>query len=75
MYIYTEQTAVWCNMKEGVVFILLSFERKKKRKIDIKIKNKFIYLLILNSWCDELSRVGACVIFCGSISSQKHIFF
>ena len=29
--------------------------------------------LILNSWCDELSRVY--VIFCGSISSQKHLFF
>ena len=31
---------MWCNMKARVVFILLSFERKKKRKIDIKIKNK-----------------------------------
>ena len=29
--------------------------------------------LILNSWCDELSRVN--VIFCGSISSQRHLFF
>ena len=31
-------------MKARVVFILLSFERKKKRKIDIKIKNKLFFI-------------------------------
>ena len=35
---------MWCNMKARVVFILLSFERKKKRKIDIKIKNKLFFI-------------------------------
>ena len=40
MYMHTEQTAV-CNMKARVVFILLWFERR--RKIDIKIKNKFFF--------------------------------
>ena len=33
---------MWCNMKARVAFILLSFERKKKRKIDIKIKLFFM---------------------------------
>ena len=33
---------MWCNMKERVVFILLSFERK----IDIKIKNKLCFINI-----------------------------
>ena len=35
---------MWWNMKARVVFILLSFERKKKRKIDIKIKNKLFVI-------------------------------
>ena len=37
---------MWCNMKERVVFILLSFERKMKRKIDIKIKNTLFFINI-----------------------------
>ena len=49
---HTEQTAMWCNMKARVVFILLSFERKKKRKIDIKIKNK---LFVINSMLPGVS--------------------
>ena len=52
VHLCTEQTAVWCNMKARVVFILLSFERKKKRKIDIKIKNK---LFVINSMLPGVS--------------------
>ena len=61
MYAYTEQTAMWCYMKARVVFILLSFERKKIRKIDIKIKIK---LFFINSKLPDVSNckhIHSCV--------------
>ena len=61
MYAYTEQTAVWCNMKARVVFILLSFERKKKRKIDIKIKNKLFFINSKLPGVSNCKHIHSCV--------------
>ena len=45
MYMHnTEQTAVWCNMKARVVFILLSFERKRKEKLTLKLRINYFLL-------------------------------
>ena len=58
---YSEQTAVWCNMKARVVFILLSFERKKKRKIDIKIKNKLFFIKSKLPGVSNCKHIHSCV--------------
>ena len=60
-YAYTEQTAVWCNMKARVVFILLSFERKKKRKIDIKIKNALFFIKSKLPGVSNCKHIHSCV--------------
>ena len=61
MYAYTEQTAVWCNMKARVVFILLSLERKKKRQIDIKIKNKLFFIKSKLPGMSNCKHIHSCV--------------
>ena len=46
LYAYTEQNAVWCNMKARVVFLWCWFERNFKKIFDFKIKNN---LFLINS--------------------------
>ena len=55
LYAYTEQNAVWCNMKACIVFMWCWFEKKKKKIFDIKIKNS---LLFINS---KLPGVSNCI--------------
>ncbi len=45
LYAYTEQNAVWCNMKARVVFFMVIW-KKFQKKLDIKIKNN---LFLINS--------------------------
>ena len=59
-YAFTEQTAVWCNMKARVVFIWGGFERKKKKN-DIKIKNK---LFFINSKLPDVSNCKHYTFMC-----------
>ena len=48
-------------MKARVVFILLSFERKKKRKIDIKIKNKLFFIKSKLPGVSNCKHIHSCV--------------
>ena len=52
---------MWCNMKARVVFILLSFERKKKRKIYIKIKNKLFFINSKFPGVSNYKHIHSCV--------------
>ena len=46
LYAYTEQNAVWCNMKARVVFFYGDLKEISKKIFDIKIKNN---LFLINS--------------------------
>ena len=52
---------MWCNMKARVVFILLSFEGKWKRKIDIKIKNKLFFIKSKLPGVSNCKHIHSCV--------------
>ena len=52
---------MWCNMKARVVFILLSFQRKKKRKNDIKIKNKLFFIKSKLPGVSNCKHIHSCV--------------
>ena len=48
LYAYTEQNAVWCNMKACIVFMWCWFERNKKKYLTLKLR--IVYYLVIQSF-------------------------